>query len=96
MGCAPKLKSSKSRASGGGGSRAASEGRVKASVLQDSQSNEDANNKGSETLCRPRAQSNPLGFLTAGPSEWGSDEHRFRAQEREVSSLRGGRDDGSW
>lgn len=64
---APKLKSSKSRASGTGSFVVADGGRAKASVHHDSQSNDGAGSgKGSETVCFVGALSKHRGFLTAG------------------------------
>ena len=78
-GKAPKLKSSKSRASGTGWSVLANGGRVKAPSHHDAQSNEGVGcGKGSETVCFFGAQSKPRGFLTVGSSELASDKRRFR------------------
>ena len=78
-GKASKLKSSKSRASGTGWLVVADEGRAKASVHHDSQSNDGVGNgEGSETVCFLGTQSKHRGFLTAGSSELDSDKRLFR------------------
>lgn len=70
----------------------ADEGRTKASVHHDPQSNDGVGSgKGSETTCFLRAQSDPRGFLTAGSSEFDSDRRLFRRRggEEEDSSIVG-------
>ena len=79
VGKAPKLKSSKSRASGTGWFVVANGGRAKASVHHDSQSNDGVGSgRGSETVCFLGAQSKHRGFLTVGSSESDSDKRLFR------------------
>lgn len=91
-GKASKLNNSKSRASGTGWLVVANEGRAKASVHHDSQSKDGTDSgDGSETACLLGAQSDPLGLLTAGTSEFDSDRRLFRERggEWEVLSLAG-------
>ena len=78
MGNASKLKSSKSSASGIGGC-ALADGRAKASVHHDSQSNDEAGGgEGSETACFLGTQSKPRGFLAADSLVLDSDKRLFR------------------
>ena len=65
----------------------ADEGRVKASMHHDSQSNEcDGSGKGSETACFLGAQSDPRGFLSGGSSGIGPDRRLLRECGREGES----------
>ena len=81
-GKAPKLKSSKSRASGTGWFVVADGGRAKALLDHESQSNEGVGlGRGSETVCFFGTHSRPRGFLTAGSSEMASDKRLFRERE---------------
>ena len=89
-GKAPKLKSSKSSASGTEWLVVADDGRAKASIHHDSQSNDCVGSgKGSETVCFRGAQSKPRGFLTVGSSESHSDNRLFR-------ECGGGGEEKSW
>ena len=89
------MKSSKSRASGTGSFVVADEGRAKASLHHDSQSNEGAGSgKGSETICFLGAQSEPRGFLAGVSSEFDSEKRllRERGGEETVWEGVGGRE----